>query len=158
MNRKQRRMAQKRGVAVPKDPVYNIKRSDINSMKEQAVSDAADAAMVLLLALPIKVLRDEYGWGTKKRLPEFADKLTEEYQKFADGDVSLEEYANLVMVQMSKSEKDRMSKAQDIALDEGGLDYVIDVAPTPDFVEVVGRKGGDVVTYRVMNDGQFYER
>lgn len=58
----------------------------------------------------------------------------------------------------SKSEKDRISKAQDIALDEGGLDYVIDVAPTPDFVEVVGRKGGDVVTYRVMNDGQFYER
>ena len=96
MNRKQRRMAQKRGVAVPKDPVYNIKRSDINSMKEQAVSDAADAAMVLLLALPIKVLRYEYGWGTKKRLPEFADKLAEEYQKFADGDVSLEEYANLV--------------------------------------------------------------
>ena len=85
MNRKQRRMAQKLGVAVPKDPVYNIKRSDINSMKEQAVSDAADAAMVLLLALPIKVLRDEYGWGTKKRLPEFADKLAEEYQKFADG-------------------------------------------------------------------------
>ena len=59
---------------------------------------------------------------------------------------------------MSKSEKDRISKAQDIALDEGGLDYVIDVAPTLDFVEVVGRKGGDVVTYRVMNDGQFYER
>ena len=59
---------------------------------------------------------------------------------------------------MSKSEKDRISKAQDIALDECGLDYVIDVAPTPDFVEVVGRKGGDVVTYRVMNDGQFYER
>ena len=59
---------------------------------------------------------------------------------------------------MSKSEKDRISKAQDIALDEGGLDYVIYVAPTPDFVEVVGRKGGDVVTYRVMNDGQFYER
>ena len=62
------------------------------------------------------------------------------------------------MVQTSKSEKDRISKSQDIALDEGGLDYVIDVAPTPDFVEVVGRKGGDVVTYRVMNDGQFYER
>lgn len=59
---------------------------------------------------------------------------------------------------MSKSEKDRISKAQDIALDEGGLDYVTDVVPTPDFVGVVGRKGGDVVTYRVMNDGQFYER
>lgn len=60
---------------------------------------------------------------------------------------------------MSKSEKDRISKAQDIALDGGGgLDYVIYVSPTPDFVEVVGRKGCNVVTYRVMNDGQFYER
>lgn len=59
---------------------------------------------------------------------------------------------------MSKDEKERVSKAQNIALDEGGLDYVIDVTSTPDFVEVVGRKGGDVVTYRVMNDGQFYER
>ena len=59
---------------------------------------------------------------------------------------------------MSKLEKDRISKAQDIALDEGGLDYVIDVTPTPDFVEVIGKKGGDVVIYRVMNDGQFYER
>lgn len=96
MNRKQRRLAEKRGVAVKKDPVYNIKRSDIDSMKEKAVSEAADAAMVLLLALPIKVLRDEYGWGTKKRLPEFAEKLTDEYQKFSDEEVSLEEYANLV--------------------------------------------------------------
>lgn len=30
---------------------------------------------------------------------------------------------------MSKDEKERVSKAQNIALDEGGLDYVIDVTP-----------------------------
>lgn len=58
----------------------------------------------------------------------------------------------------NKKVNDRVSKAQDIAIDEGGLDYVIDVTDTPDFVEVVGKKGGDTVTYRVMNDGQFYER
>ena len=55
---------------------------------------------------------------------------------------------------MSK-ENDRIEKAQDIALNEGGLDYVIDVVSTPDFVEVVGKMGGDTITYRVMNDGQF---
>lgn len=96
MNRAERRKAMKKGIVVPKDPVYNIKKSDINSMKQNAVNEAADAAMVLLLALPIKVLRDEYGWGVKKRLPEFADKLTEEYKRFTEGESSLEEYANLV--------------------------------------------------------------
>lgn len=96
MNRQQRRMAKKQGKNIPKDPVYNLKQSDIKNMKESAVSKATDAAMVLLLALPIKVLHEEYGWGTKKRLPEFGEKLTDEYQKFADGEVSLEEYANLV--------------------------------------------------------------
>lgn len=95
MNRKQRRAAQKKGIAVPKDPVYNIKSSDIAHMKEQAVDEAADAAMVLLLALPIKVMRDKYGFGAK-RLTALADALTDEYQQFSDGDVTLEEYANLV--------------------------------------------------------------
>lgn len=57
-----------------------------------------------------------------------------------------------------QNDKDRISKAQDIALNEGGLDYVIEVNSAPDFVEVIGKKGGDTITYRVMNDGQFYER
>lgn len=95
MNRKQRRVAQKKGIAVPKDPVYNIKNSDIRHMKENAVSEAADAAMVLLFAIPVKVMREKYGFGAK-RLTALADALTAEYQNFSDGDTSLEEYANLV--------------------------------------------------------------
>lgn len=95
MNRKQRRAAQKKGIAVPKDPVYNIKNSDIRHMKENAVSEAADAAMVLLFAIPVKVMREKYGFGAK-RLTALADALTAEYQNFSDGDTSLEEYANLV--------------------------------------------------------------
>lgn len=95
MNRKQRRAAQKKGIAVPKDPVYNIKNSDIRHMKENAVSEAADAAMVLLFAIPVKVMREKYGFGAK-RLTVLADALTAEYQNFSDGDTSLEEYANLV--------------------------------------------------------------
>ena len=92
MNRKQRRALERQGKIVKKEPVYNMKQSDIQNMKQTAM----DTAMILLLALPIKVLRDEYGWGSKKRLPEFAEKLADEYSNFSNGDVSLEEYANLV--------------------------------------------------------------
>lgn len=95
MNRAERRKAKKQGIAVPKDPVYNIKNSDIKRMKEKAVDEAAGAAMVLLFAIPVKVMRDKYGFGSK-RLTALADALTEEYQNFSDGDTSLEEYADLV--------------------------------------------------------------
>lgn len=99
MNRKQRRAIQKRGGSVPKEAVYNVKKSDLIKMRkeanEKAVDNAADAAMVLLLALPIKVMRDKHKWGAK-RLTEFAEALTDEYQAFSDGDMSLEEYADFV--------------------------------------------------------------
>ena len=100
MNRAQRRRLMKKGEIVPaKEPVYNVKQSDLKAFKKKAVDDAvsqaADAAMVLLLSLPIKILKRDYGWGNK-RLPEFAEKLTDEYQSFVDGEVSLEEYADLV--------------------------------------------------------------
>lgn len=54
--------------------------------------------------------------------------------------------------------KDRVNKAQDILLEERGLDYVVDCYETPDFVEVVGNIGGDVVTYRVYDDGSITAR
>jgi hypothetical protein len=41
---------------------------------------------------------------------------------------------------------------------ECGLDKVIEVIPTKDFVEVVGTKGGDILTYRLDNDGNITER
>ena len=34
----------------------------------------------------------------------------------------------------------------------------MECSETPDFVEVAGRVGGDVVTYRVYDDGTMYER
>lgn len=38
------------------------------------------------------------------------------------------------------------------------LNYILETIPTPDFVEVVGRVGGDTITYRVYNDGSVYEK
>ena len=57
---------------------------------------------------------------------------------------------------MNEVTKKRINKAQDIALED--MDYILDVFPAPDFVEVVGRMGGDTVTYRVYDDGSVYER
>ena len=56
---------------------------------------------------------------------------------------------------MSKNEA-RVKKAMDIALEQ--LDYIMDYYTTPDFVEVTGRMGGDVITYRIYDDGSIYER
>ena len=58
--------------------------------------------------------------------------------------------------QMQDETKRRNEKAQDKALES--LDYILEVIPAPDFVEVVGRVGGDTVTYRVYDDGSMYER
>ena len=51
---------------------------------------------------------------------------------------------------------ERAREAQHKALEH--LDYILETIPTPDFVEIVGRVGGDVVTYRVYNDGSVYEK
>ena len=52
--------------------------------------------------------------------------------------------------------KERVNRAQDRALES--LDYVMDCYETPDFVEVTGRMGGDVIAYRVFDDGRIYEK
>lgn len=57
---------------------------------------------------------------------------------------------------MAKDITERVRKAQDKALE--CLDYILKTIPTPDFVEIVGRVGGDVVTYRVYDDGSVYEK
>lgn len=57
---------------------------------------------------------------------------------------------------MAKDITERVRKAQDKVLEH--LDYILETIPTPDFVEIVGRVGGDVVTYRVCNDGSVYEK
>ena len=54
------------------------------------------------------------------------------------------------------NEKKRINLAQEKALE--CMDYILDYYVAPDFVEVIGRAGGDTVTFRVYNDGSMYER
>lgn len=57
---------------------------------------------------------------------------------------------------MTKDTEERIKKAQDKALER--LDYILETVSDKDFVEIVGRVGGDVVTYRVYDDGSVYEK
>ena len=58
--------------------------------------------------------------------------------------------------QTERIQKAQVQKAQDRALES--LDYILETIPTSDFVEIVGRMGGDTVTYRVYDDGSMYEK
>ena len=57
---------------------------------------------------------------------------------------------------MTKDTAERIRKAQDKARER--LDYILETVPALDFIEIVGRVGGDTVTYRVYNDGSVYEK
>ncbi len=56
------------------------------------------------------------------------------------------------------AENKRVKRAQDRVLDETCMEYVTDVIPTPDFVEVHGSAGGDDLCFRVYDNGEIYER
>lgn len=97
MNRAERRkQAKLTGSPIMRDPMISMKRSDIDRLKREASEKAIDTAMILLLSIPIKVMHEKYGWGMKKRLPELSEAIIDEYQAFSDGDMTLEEYQEMV--------------------------------------------------------------
>lgn len=56
---------------------------------------------------------------------------------------------------MNTNIEDRIQKAQDMALES--LDYILETILASGFVEIVGRMGGDTVTYRIYDNGDMYE-
>lgn len=103
MNRSERR----RNKTEQKDPVLCIKKSELTQKLQESYQKGYENAknvmtdeitaevFTMLLGLPMVVLKDQYGWGMKKRLPEFADKVIEEYMKF-DKVKDLEELQNFI--------------------------------------------------------------
>jgi len=59
---------------------------------------------------------------------------------------------------MRTKPSDRCKKAIDRALNEEGLDYTLEVFEAPDFVQIVGSIGGDIVTYRFYDSGLVVEK
>ena len=56
------------------------------------------------------------------------------------------------------SYKSRVDKALDIIFSETPIEYVIDTYEAKGFVEVVGSAGGDILTYRVFDNGTLGQR
>ena len=51
---------------------------------------------------------------------------------------------------------DRIEKAKNKALER--LEYILEVDDAPDFVQITGSVGGDIVTYRFWDAGYVTER
>ena len=52
--------------------------------------------------------------------------------------------------------EEKVKTAMELALER--LDYIVECYTTPNFVEVIGKIGGDAITYRIYDDGTVYER
>ena len=95
MNREQRR----KNKIAEKDPVLCIKRSVFDQKLQEmyqkgrktASSEVISKLFTLLLGLPCKVLYDQYGWRTKKRLPEFAQSVLDLWEQFDESAESYEQ-------------------------------------------------------------------
>lgn len=67
----------------------NVSEALIN-VKKQASSEAIDTAFIIMLALPMLVMRDKYGFG-KVRLERFMDQVIDLYESFNAGYLTLED-------------------------------------------------------------------
>ncbi len=90
MNRAERRKAEKKGQAIQKEPVINIKSSDVQQLKKNAAKEAADTAFLLMLSIPMSVLHDKHGWG-KVRCERFIDQVLDLYDSFEKDYVALDD-------------------------------------------------------------------
>lgn len=85
MNRQQRRAS-----GGKKDAVINVKAADIQRIKADAMNEAVDRAFLMMLAFPMMVLRDKYGFG-EVRSNRFMDELLDLYDSFNKDYVTIED-------------------------------------------------------------------
>ena len=94
MNRAERRRTGKKG----HEPVINIKTSDINQIKENAIMEASNKAFFLMLAIPVMVIHDKYPQlmrrdvEGKSRAERFANLCIDLYDSFDRGYITLEDF------------------------------------------------------------------
>jgi len=93
VNRAERRRQKK--ATTKADKVVNIKAADVTQIKENATIEAANKAFILMLAIPMIVLRDDFGFGGK-RLTKFIDRALEQYKCFESGAVTIDELRQII--------------------------------------------------------------
>lgn len=51
-----------------------------------------------------------------------------------------------------------IKEAQELIFNNTPMEIIYDTVKTPDFIEFKGECGGDLMRYRVYNDGTIYEK
>lgn len=96
MNRAERR---KLGIK-QKEPIVNIKRSDIEQIKKDVTKETIDTAFLLMLGIPTMIIHDKFAQLIKKnvdgknREERFVDLCLELYDCFEQGYVTLDDLKN----------------------------------------------------------------
>lgn len=102
MNRAERRRLEK-AETKRKTAVYNLTQEQLDNAVSEGVEkevqvhlkrisdDAVHTALILFLALPMEVLKDNY-WKKSyaKRLPKFVEKVLERYKEYEAGELDIE--------------------------------------------------------------------
>ena len=67
MNRSQKRKLAKEGKTIKKEPIINIKKSELENIKKEAILEASELAFILMLSIPVMVIHDHYPKIMKKK-------------------------------------------------------------------------------------------
>lgn len=82
-----------------KTPTYNVTLADIEAYVkkgyEQGVKDSIRKATDYSLAVPVMILRDEYGFG-QKRILEFCQKFMDLYDSIDENYLNLQDIVNTI--------------------------------------------------------------
>lgn len=77
------------------DAVYNVKRSDLEYLHNEALKSVAKRVIPLVLYTSLMVLHDKYGFG-RKRLGDFTEEVFNLYEGIDKEFVSFEDLANAI--------------------------------------------------------------
>lgn len=94
MNRAERRRSARNNKP---EPVINVKYSDIKNIKRQVSEEAANNAFLMMLAIPVMVLHDNFGSLMRKELngkpreERFAELCLDLYDSFERGYVTTDD-------------------------------------------------------------------
>ena len=78
-----------------KKVIYNLTQEQIEQIKKNASEKAVEQSLTLLLALPVKVLKEHYGFSRKK-LENFCEFISEEYDQIQLDELTIEECKELL--------------------------------------------------------------
>lgn len=94
-NRAERRR-QARAMGKPA-PVYNVSpiQKEYDRVMNEIKDESTERALVLTFTIPLMVMKKKYGFDDK-RMKQYAEALTDEYQSFFDGHIHLKDYADQV--------------------------------------------------------------